>query len=170
MKKRIAFVALLGICTGVVGARAEDKDQPFDDARFVQMASVDGMAEVQLGQIGSTQAKNDDVKKFAVRMAKDHAGINDNLKAAAKAADLPVPANLDEKHKATVARFKDYKGTNFDADYMKEMVAAHTDAVALFTRASKEAKTKAIKDFATTTLPTLQAHLESAQTISKSLK
>jgi putative membrane protein len=89
------------------------------------------------------------------------------LKAAAKAANIAVPERMTEKHQKHVDMFKNYKGTDFDAEYMKHMVEDHTEAVALFTRASKEAKNPQIKEFATTTLPTIQAHLEHAKKHSK---
>jgi putative membrane protein len=140
--------------------RAEDKkpsEQPFDDPTFVKMAALDGMHEVELGKIGAAGAKNADVKKFAEMMVKDHGKANEELKAATKAANIAVPERIDEKHQKRIDTFKNYKGDNFDADYMKHMVSDHTEAVALFTRASKEAKNPQIKDFATKTLPPSRA-------------
>jgi putative membrane protein len=164
----IAAVAILAV---VIGVRAADKppagDQLFDDATFVKMAAIDGMHEVELGKIGAAQAKNDDVKKFAEMMVKDHGKADEELKAAAKAANIAVPDKIDDKHQKHIDHFKNYMGTNFDDDYMKHMVADHTEVVALFTRASKEAKNKELKDFATRTLPVIQGHLEQAKKLSK---
>ena len=125
------------------------------------------MHEVELGKIVAAAAKSDDVKKFAEQMVKDHTKANEELKTAAKAANIAVPEKIDAKHQKHLDMFKDYKGTDFDQDYMKHMVTDHTEAVALFTRASKEAKNKELKDFATKTLPTVQAHLEEAKKLAK---
>jgi len=167
----MSLFAAVALFAAVLGARAEDKkpapDQPFDDQTFVNMAASDGMHEVELGKIAAAKAKNDDVKKFAEMMIKDHTAANEELKGAAKAANIPVPDKLSDKHQKDLDMFKDYKGTDFDKDYMKHMVADHTEAVALFTRASKEAKSKEIKDFATKTLPVIQKHLEEAKKLSK---
>ncbi len=166
--RRVKLVVAVAFLAVAIGARAEDKKaEPFDDTTFVKMAASDGMHEVELGKIAAAAAKNDDVKKFAEQMVKDHSKANEELKAAAKAANIAVPDKIDEKHQKEIDRFKNYKGTNFDADYMKHMVTGHTEAVALFTRASKEAKNPQIKDFATKTLPTIQAHLEHAKKHSK---
>jgi putative membrane protein len=171
MLQKTKLIGALAILAAVIGARADDKppagDQPFDDTTFVKMAASDGMHEVELGKIGTAKAKNDDVKKFAEMMVKDHTKANEELKAAAKAANITVPEGLDEKHQKHVDHFKNYKGTDFDADYMKHMVTDHTEAVALFTRASKEAKNTELKDFATKTLPVIQGHLEQAKKLSK---
>jgi len=168
MLQKTKLLAALVILAGAIGIRAEDKPgAAFDDAKFVTMAASDGMHEVELGKIAATQAKNDDVKKFGEMMVKDHSKANEELKAAAKAAGITVPEKIDEKHQKHIDAFKNYKGTNFDADYMKHMVTDHTQAVALFTRASKDAKNPQIKDFATKTLPVIQGHLEQAKKLSK---
>ncbi|QJW93552.1 DUF4142 domain-containing protein [Frigoriglobus tundricola] len=165
--KLFASVALIAIA---LGARADDKpaaDQPFDDATFVKKAAIGGMYEVQVGKAVAPQAKNDDVKKFAEKMVKDHTTANEELKAAALSAGIPVPTKLDDKHQQKFESFKSYKGTNLDQDYVKDMVKDHEEDVALFTRASKEAKDAAIKNFATKTLPTLQKHLEMVKKLDK---
>jgi len=169
MVRKTTLVAAVALLALVIGVRAEDKQpaQALDDATFVTMAASDGMHEVELGKIAQTMAKNDDVKKFAEQMVKDHTKANEELKTAAKAANIPVPAKIDEKHQKHIDAFKDYKGTNFDQDYMKHMVTDHTEAVALFTRASKELKNKELKDFATRTLPVIQGHLEMAKKLNK---
>ena len=168
--RNLSLVATVALLAVVVGIRADEKrptpDQPFDDATFVAMAASDGMHEVEVGKIASTQAKSDEVKKFAEQMVKDHSKANDELKTAAKAAGVTVPEKMMDKHQKHVDMFKNYKGTDFDADYTKHMVADHTEAVALFTKASKEAKSKELKDFATKTLPTIQGHLEQAKKLS----
>jgi len=169
MLRKFSLVAAVVFVAALVGVRAEDKkaDQPLDDATFVKMAASDGMHEVELGKLAAAKATNDGVKKFAERMVTDHTKANEELKTAAKAANIAVPEKIDDKHQKEIDRFKDYKGTNFDADYMKHMVTDHTEAVALFTRASKELKSKELKDFATKTLPTIQGHLEEAKKLAK---
>jgi len=169
MLRTLKFAAAVALLAGVIGARADDKKpaQPLDDATFVRMAASDGMHEVELGKIGAAKAKNDDVKKFGQMMVKDHSKANEELKTAAKSAGITVPEKIDDKHQKHIDTFKNYKGTDFDADYMKHMVTDHTEAVDLFTRASKELKNKELKDFATKTLPTIQKHLEEAKKLSK---
>jgi putative membrane protein len=163
--KLVAVVALLAC---VIGVRAEDKPAvPFDDVSFVQMAAIASMTEVELGKIATAHTKNDDVKKFADLMVKDHTKANEDLKVAAKSANIAVPDKVDDKHQKQIDTFKNYKGTNFDGDFLKEMVTDHTQATALFTQASKEAKHKELRDFAAKTLPVFQGHLEQAKKLSK---
>jgi len=167
---QMKWAVAVALVAAVIGARAEDTkpaDQPFDDATFVKEAASSGMEEVEVGKIAMTKAANADVKKFAEMMVKDHTKANEELKTAAKAAGVEVPTKLLEKHQKHLDVFKDYKGADFDKDYMKHQVADHVEAVALFTRASKELKNKELKDFATKTLPHLQHHLDEAKKLSK---
>jgi len=166
MNYAVAVNSMLSLLLVVVGGQGQKPDEkPFDDADFVAKAASGGMHEVELGKIAMTQAKNDDVKKFAEMMVTDHGKANDELKKAAKEAGVNVPDKMSEEDQKEVDKFKDYKGTNFDQDYMKHMLSDHEKDVALFKRASKEAKNPKIKDFATKTLPIVQAHLDQARKI-----
>ena len=111
------------------------------------------------------KARNADVKKFAEMMVNDHSKANEQLKKAAKDAGVDVPDKMTEEDQKLVDRFKNYKGSNIDQDYMKQMVSDHEKDIAEFKRASKEARNPKIKDFAAKTLPILQAHLDAAQKI-----
>lgn len=169
MFHRLKLFAAIVLAVGALGARADDKKpaEPFDDAAFVKMAAIDGMHEVALGKIGTEKATSADVKKLAETLVRDHHKANEELKAAAKAANISVPEKLDEKHQKHLDRFKDYKGDSFDRDFTKHLVADHTEAVVLFSRASKEAKNPQIRAFAAKTLPVIQGHLDRAAKLSK---
>jgi len=169
MIRKMMLVASAALLAGTVcsfGARAEEK-AAFDDNVFVQKAVIGGMSDVYLSELAASNAKNVDVKKFAAALLKDHSTTNEALLAAAKAAMIEVPTKLDAPHQKQYDGFKDYKGDNFDRDFVKTIVQGHTKCVALFTQASKEAKNPGIKEFATKTLPTLQKHLETAKNLDK---
>lgn len=169
MRKLMLIPAVMiaaALATRADEKKADDK-KPLDDATFVKMAASSGMEEVEVSKIATEKAKGADVKKFAEMMIKDHTKANEELKTAAKAAGIEVPAKLLEKNQKHLDTFKDYKGTDFDKDYVTHQVADHEEAVALFTRASKELTNKELKEFATKTLPHLQHHLEDAKKLQK---
>lgn len=161
-----AVVAMI-LCSTTQGQERKPAQQPFDDAEFVKMAASDGMHEVMLGKIGSQKASRADVKKFAERMVADHTKAGEELKTAAKEAGVAVPEQMSDEHQKHVDKFKNYAGDNFDRDYMKHMVKDHEEAVALFTKATKQAKNPALREFAVRTLPTIQAHLDDAKKLNK---
>ena len=162
----IALSTTLILSLGVLAAqerRADDK--PFDDATFVATAGSSGLHEVELAKLATTQAKNEAVRKFAETLHTDHMKANEELKKAATDAGLAVPEKMNAEHQKVVDTFKDYKGDNFDSDFMKHMIAGHEKSIDLFKRASKEAKDQKLKDFAAKTLPVIQAHLDAAKKI-----
>ncbi len=50
------------------------------DSMFVKKAAQGGLAEVELGQLATQKAANEEVKKFGQRMVDDHSKANDQLK------------------------------------------------------------------------------------------
>jgi putative membrane protein len=160
---RLSAAVLL--LAGLASARSQESksDTPLTDAEFVKMAASSGMHEVELGKLAATKAQNADVKKFAQKLVDDHTKANEELKAAAKDANIEVPAKMLEKHQKHVEHFREYKGSNFDADFVKHEIKDHEEGIALFTRASKELKNEKLKAFATKTLPVLKEHLEMAK-------
>jgi len=171
LRPAAAGLFLVGV---LVPLAADDKQttsaRAFDDQQFVTAAASGGMHEVELGRLASAKAKNEAVKQFGKQMVDDHSKANEELKKAAKSAGLNVPTRMDDKHQKEFDRFKNYTGQNFDRDYVNHMVEDHQHDVAEFTRASKEAKNPAIKDFATKTLPTLQGHLEKVKKLQDQVK
>lgn len=125
------------------------------------------MLEVKLGKLATEKAKSADVKKFGEMMVKDHSKANKALKAAATAAGFEVPAKLMDEHEKKLDMLKALPGEEFDRAYSKDMLKDHQEDVAMFARASKELKSKELKDFAAKTLPTLKEHLEMAKKLNK---
>lgn len=139
---------------------------PSPDAPFVKTAAMDGMAEVDLGEMAAKNAASNDVKEFAQRMVADHSKANDELKTIASQKNVPLPTALDAKHKATQEKFSKLKGAAFDRAYMMHMITGHKEAVALFQREAKTGKDSDLKAFAEKILPTIQEHLKLAQDVS----
>jgi len=138
---------------------------PFSDEQFVILAGAGGMYEVALGKEAKSNAASEDVKKFGDRMVTDHTKAGQDLAAAAKAANIGFPLKIFSDQQATLNQLAQIRGPDFDRVYMKKMVADHKEDVALFERASKEAKNDKIKSYASKTLPTLKEHLKMAQQI-----
>jgi len=160
----LAFgVCLFIAAVGTAGADDQKQTEPFSDQIFVNKAGSGGLAEVELGKIGQMKATNPEVKTFSERLVTDHAKANDELKTTAREAGIEPPAKPDAEAQKHIDMFRDYKGENFDRDFIKHQVQDHEKDVALFTRASKECKNEKLKEFATKTLPTLKEHLDMAR-------
>jgi putative membrane protein len=163
---KLAVTAALLTCT--VGVRADDKKPvDFDDVAFTIIATSCGLHEIELGKVVEKKSTNAEVKAFAAQVVKDHTAINEELKVAAKSARISISQKMDDAHQKQLDAFEDYKGTNFDGDYLKHTAEKHKQFVALLKRASKEAKNKELRDFATKNLPTVEGHIEKANKLIK---
>ena len=143
---------------GQAGAKAATAD-----TAFMQQAAMAGMAEVEHGRTAAQNASQAEVKQFAQRMVADHGKGNDELKALASKKGVTLPAALDAKHQAMQDKLAALKGDAFDRAYMAHMVAAHGQAVALFSKTAKGGTDADVKAWAESKVPTVQEHLKMAQ-------
>jgi putative membrane protein len=70
---------------------------------------------------------------------------------------------MDAKDQATYNRLASLNGPAFDRAYMTDMVKDHRQDIAEFKREAASGSDPALKQFASTTLPTLEQHLQLAQ-------
>jgi putative membrane protein len=140
------------------------------DRQFVERAAGAGMAEVELGQLAQQKASSQQIKVFAARMVQDHSKANEELKQLAQAKGMTVPAAGAKAHRGEMDKLNKLSGADFDKQYVSHMVSDHRKTVAEFKKASESAQDLDLKAFAGKTLPTLQDHLNQAQSIQESVK
>ena len=155
--------------TATPGQQAEKQQLSQKDLNFVKNAAMDGMAEVELGNLAEQNAQHDDVKRFALRMVRDHTAANNELMMIAAEKGVPVPQLLDATHKQPLDRMPTLRGADFDRAYMREMAEAHDKAVKTFRQQAQSAADPDIKAFAQQTLPVLEEHQKMAHDITRSL-
>jgi putative membrane protein len=140
------------------------------DTKFLKQAAIGNMMEVELGQLAQQKAQASEVKQFGARMVKDHSAAQDQLKNVAQSQHVSLPANLDPKDQNTKDRLENISGPQFDKAYMVLMVQEHTKDVNQFQKEADSAEDQTVKQFAATTLPVLQSHLQEAHSLESSLK
>ncbi len=137
---------------------------PRGDRQFVEEAASGGMLEVELGKLAQQKGTSEQVKQFGSRMVADHGKANDELKSVATAKGMTVPTAMERKHQRDMDRLSKLSGAAFDREYMKLMVSDHKKDVSDFQKEARNGKDPEVKAFAAKTLPTLQEHLQMAQT------
>lgn len=147
--------------TGAVSAMPVDKD----DADFAVEAASGGMMEVELGKLAQERATNQRIKDFGAMMVKDHSAAGDKLKSIASAKNITLPAEMGDKQKKDMEDLSKKSGKDFDKAYMDMMLDDHKKDVKKFEDAADKCKDPDLKTFASTTLPTLRMHLDSAKAI-----
>lgn len=139
------------------------------DQQFVEKAAQGGMAEVELGQLAAEKAEADAVKQFGQRMVQDHSNANQKLMAIAQEKGINPPQALSEEQQNIKEMLSQMSGSQFDKAYMAAMVEDHQKTIDLFQKEAEQGQDPALKQFASETLPTLQEHLEMAQTTQQQL-
>jgi putative membrane protein len=133
------------------------------DKDFIMEAACGGMAEVALGELAQQKGQSDAVKQFGKHMVEDHSKANNELKELAGRKGVVVPAALKPKYQKLVDSLSKLSGTEFDKQYMREMVKDHENDVAAFQKEADKGKDSELTSWVRQTLPTLQDHLKMAR-------
>ncbi len=153
--------------TGVDERPAEDPKAPgaavTPDANFVNSALSDGTFEVQMAQRILADKADDDLKRFAEAMVRDHTKAGDELRLIAKAQKMNVTDRPSREQTGMIGRAEKLTGKALRDLYATSAVKGHETAVALFKTAAQSAGRPELKAFAAKTLPTLEMHLKMAQ-------
>lgn len=159
----VAAIATLAAAPALASPSAADRS-------FVNTAAEAGMAEVAEAQIALKNSQRQDVRDFAQRMIDDHSKAGDALKQAASTSQVPLPAQPSKKDQQEAQKLERLNGAAFDKRYIEDQRSAHRAAVALFTKESKSGSDPQLKQFAATTLPTLQDHYQAIRSMSLTAK
>lgn len=141
-----------------------------DDKKFVKDAALGGMTEVELGKLATQKASDAKVKEFGQKMVDDHSKANEQLKQAASKSNIQIPPSLDSKHQSRIDKLSKLSGQEFDKAYVKDQLKDHQTDVREFGDEAKNGSDPNVKTFASSTLPTLQQHLEMVKDLSKGEK
>lgn len=129
---------------------------------FVMMAGVGNNFEVLSSELALERTDSEAIVDFAQQMVADHDKAAVDMTAALEASplDLLPPAGLDAAHQERLDALAAAEGEAFDQLYIDAQVAAHDEAVALFTSYAEGGDDEALVAFAAATLPTLKMHQE----------
>jgi putative membrane protein len=138
------------------------------DQQFIDFAAQTDMVEANLGKLAESTASSQQVKDYGHMLASDHTKDFHELNFVAQKLNLKVPDAIDAEHNKTmIDPFQKLKGAAFDSRYVREMIAGHTKAIAIYTREAGEQRNPALKDYAESALPVLQKHLDNARSLEK---
>ena len=133
------------------------------DKRFIEKAAEGGLAEVQLGQLAQQKAADQKTKDFAQQMITDHTQANQKLMAIAQAKGVTPPTTLSEHHQEVQQKLQNASGAKFDKMYLRGQVHDHEETLELMQKEAKNGSDADLKQFAATTAPIVQQHLDMAK-------
>ena len=130
------------------------------------MAAQSDMFEIESSRIALEKAQEDGVRAFAQQMVDDHTASSEAMKQAAEADGVnDIPTTPDDAHQQMISQLQEASADQFDSAYMQMQLQAHQQAVALFEGYAEQEG--ALGDFAETTLPKLQEHLQHAHQLTQ---
>lgn len=141
---------------------AEGGGVSVDDISFVAQATETGRKEIQAARDALPQLKDPDLRKVAEELAHDHTEANSRLAEIAHSKGWPVPAlqNASPPPAGTAS-------PDFDANWTDDMVHGHERSVSLYRAQAQGGEDKQLRDFARSTLPTIEQHLETLRRLQK---
>jgi putative membrane protein len=172
--KLYALVAATLVASGPVYAQSLGEQTGVNSALGIAPKTQDFVSEAAQGdmfEIASSEAAvqkgSDKVKSFANQMVDDHKKTSADLKRLTPAAGANLPSEMTASQKRDFEKLSGLQGQDFDKQYMDDQLSAHKAAVSLFERYGKSGDNAELQSWAKQTLPTLQQHLNMAQTLDK---
>ena len=138
------------------------------DRRFLTDASEGGLMEVQMAQKAQQQASSQAVKDFARQLEQDHTNANKQLMDIATQRNVSLPTTpMANNHQQSMDKLNKLTGAEFDKQYIKLMIKDHKKDIKEFESEANNGMDSSLKNFASSTLPTLRNHLQMAEQIDK---
>jgi putative membrane protein len=111
-----------------------------DDKKFLAMAAQSDQNEIALSQLAQQKATNPAVKAFGKKMVTEHTKMIESMKPFADSWGLTPPNGPDADHQKELDKLNGLSGTDFDKEYISQMVTDHSKALSAFTSEAKDTK------------------------------
>ena len=164
-----SFVVGVSLATALAcaatGAWAQTKPDKAAQT-FVTKAVQGNLAEVSMGQLAQEKGDSDGVRSFGQQLVTDHTAANKRAVSIASEMGMTPPSEPSAKQTSEAEKMAKMSGAAFDRAFVQHMLADHRKEIAAYRKAGKM-KNEATAAYATETLPTLEKHLETAQSLAK---
>lgn len=133
------------------------------DRQFMVMAANVDMNEAHEGQMAETQATRSDVRDLARTVVDDHTKAYGQLGELAAKTGATIPRGIDTAKEKEITALVHLKGDRFDRQFVRDEVANHRRAIAMFKREAAHGQDADVRTFAAQRIPVLEKHLQMAE-------
>ncbi len=140
-----------------------DERENEKDADFLVEAASINMEEIKLGQLAQQKGTMAEVKALGKMMEEEHSKTLEALHTLAETKMVTLPSSLPEDAMDAYNKLNEKSGKDFDEAYCEMMVKGHKRAIDKFEKASNDAADADIRNWASSTIPALQMHLDESQ-------
>lgn len=137
------------------------------DKQFMTTAAEANMTEAHEGQMAENQASRSDVKDFGKTLAQDHTEAYQHLTELAVKTGFSIPKGINVARNHNIMQLVALKGERFDRTFIRDEIAAHQHALAVFKHEAAHGQDADIKAYASKMIPILEKHLHLAEEYAK---
>lgn len=137
------------------------------DKAFLRDAIQGDNSEIALGNLAARKGASEGVKSFGTTLATDHAKARDEVVALATSMHVMATKKIKPQAREEMRKLDKLSGPAFDKEFASYMVKDHEMDIKEFKAKAAEGN-KDVPMLAAKTLPTLEQHLKTAQSLAKS--
>ena len=157
---RIAFVSIALALTAGASSLAFAKTEK----EFISDAIKGDNSEIAMVRLAISKSASDPVKAFGQTLIDDHSKAKADASAVATTIGVSPPSEMSPDAQRAMTKLQQLNGGDFDHEFIRVMVEDHQKDIAEF---KKEAGGHGpVEQLAAQTLPTLEKHLQMAQSLS----
>lgn len=135
------------------------------DQTYVTNAAASDMFEIETSRLALDKATVPSLKTYAQMMVDEHGKSSTELKTAAAAAGIAVPAALPPEQQDKLDALRGLSGAAFDRQYLADQRAGHQETLAKVNSYLASAAPGPLKDHASKLTGVVQKHLNSLEKI-----
>jgi putative membrane protein len=161
--------------TSAMAASSKNAGGTWSDANILALLDEANVADSSEGAIAATKGTSAAVRNFGKQMVSDHHKMRVQGGALAKKLSVtPTPPSGDnipgDAQKEIANLNSTAKGKDFDKAYIDGQVDDHKKVLDLAVKAMDQAQSTELKNLIQKATPTVQSHLDKAESIQKTLK
>lgn len=162
MRRIFCFVSIPAAAGLILSLNVWAAPNRVSDTQFAREAMLDGLTQIDLGQLALQKSGNPPIKALGQRLVDDQVRADNALSRVAAKDRLALPPDLDARHKAMVERMSNLSSLQFDRNFVHEMVKDQKAYIARFQEEASAGRLADLRSFAGSTLPALQSQLNMA--------
>lgn len=160
---RRLFLLLALAIPFTLGHAADPSPLSDGDLTFIKKATIAGLMEVQASEAALKRTLTPEESAFTKQLISDHQKMTDELVSIAKRKGVTAPTAVPADEQAKLTKMAEIKDKDFNEEFLEHQITCHKKAIDLFEDEADDGKDADLKAFASRTLPTLKAHLDTAK-------
>ncbi|HET6777334.1 MAG TPA: DUF4142 domain-containing protein, partial [Gemmatimonadales bacterium] len=121
--------------------------------------------EIKLGELAQKRARNESVKDFGRKMARDHAVLQKQWLTMISNSGRKYKSGMGPKRREKLEYLEQFSGREFDREYMTLMTKHHRGYVSYFSKEGRAADHAGVRQAVNRAIPMLEEHFRMAKQI-----